>query len=88
MKKWAEKLEKKFDREIFTLGDKLMIKNMKSGQYDIEGTVEKLREEVVTRNVGVKPASVSDSRSFIIHGTEGGIYLQNGKFIRKKTFDE
>ena len=65
-----------------------MIKNMKSGQYDIKGTVEKLREEVVTWNVGVKPASVSDSRSFIIHGTAGGIYLRNGKFIRKKTVDE
>ena len=65
-----------------------MIKNMKSGRYDIKGTVEKSREEVVTQNGGMKPASVSDSQSFIIHGTEGGVYLHNGKFIRKKTFDE
>ena len=88
VKKWSEKTGKKFNREVFALGDKVLIKNMKNGLYDIKGTVEKSREEVVTRNGRMKPASVSDSRSFIIHGTEGGIYLRNGKFIRKKTFDE
>ena len=91
VKKWSEKSGKKFNREVFAIGDKVLIKNMKNNQYDIEGVVEKSREEVVTQNGGIRrmtPAAVGDSRSFVIHGAEGGIYLRNGKFIRKKTFDE
>ena len=88
VKKWAEKSGKKYNRELFNLGDKVMIKNMKSGKYDIEGTVEDSREEIVTRNGGMQPAAVGDSRSYVIHGTEGGVYLRNCKFIKKKIFNE
>ena len=69
------------------VGDEVLIRNMQSGKYDIRGRIVDDRKHLVTGNGGNIEAKDVRSRSFIVEGDQGGVYLRNAKFLKLNKID-
>ena len=55
---------------------------MKSGCYDIEGSIIEARNAIKSNNISKEEKEKHAPRSFTVRGKDGGVYLRNAKFIK------
>ena len=55
---------------------------MKSGCFDIEGSIIDARRAVVSNNSTKVERDGNAPRSFTVQGDEGGVYLRNAKYLK------
>ena len=88
VEKWASKKNKQYNRESLDIGDKVVIKDNKSGKWNVSGVIIDARHSVLTRNGNKAPVTPKDARSVIIAADNGGQYLCNKRFVKKQTYDD
>ena len=86
IQKWANKKNKLYNREELKLGDRVVVKDMRTGRWDISGVIIDSRHGILSRNGNKAPGGPKDSRSVVIAADNGGQYLRNKRFVKKKTF--
>ena len=86
--KWTKKAVKAYDREKLEIGDQVLIKNMSTKKYNIKGTIVDDRRAPIARDGAVPEDHGLRSRSFVVEGDKGGVYLRNAKFLKLNKVDE
>lgn len=61
---------------------------MKSGKYKILGTIVDDRKSIISKHSGEIGREDTRSRSFVVEGDEGGVYLCNTKFMKLNKVDD
>ena len=64
--KWATKKGKQYNANKVEVGDNVFIKNMKSGCYDIEGSIMDSRRAVISNNSTRVEREENSPRSFTV----------------------
>ena len=86
IQKWAQKSNKKYNREELRVGDEVVVKNNATGKWDISRVIVESRESILTRNGATTPVTSADARSCTVQGDQGGLYTRNKRLVKRKTY--